>query len=104
MNKPMCVSDYFDGVYQAHERFWWRDPARHSTRPEDYPSSLLAQQTLRVLARAEVQGRALDFGAGEGSDAIRLALLGYDVDAVELSVIGAEKIRRFAREAEVRSM
>ena len=59
----MCVSDYFDGVYQAHERFWWRDPARHSTRPEDYPSSLLAQQTLRVLARAEVQGRALDLGA-----------------------------------------
>jgi SAM-dependent methyltransferase len=101
MNKPMRVSDYFDGVYQAHERFWWRDPARHSIKPEDYPSSLLAQQTLRVLDRRP-RGRALDLGAGEGSDAIRLALLGYDVDAVELSSVGAEKIRRFAEEAEVK--
>jgi SAM-dependent methyltransferase len=101
MNKPMRVSDYFDGVYQAHERFWWRDPARHSIKPEDYPSSLLAQQTLRVLDQRP-RGRALDLGAGEGSDAIRLALLGYDVDAVELSSVGAEKIRRFAEEAEVK--
>ena len=31
-----------------------------------------------------------------------MALLGYDVDAVELSSVGAEKIRRFAEEAEVK--
>ena len=98
MNKPMHVSEYFDSVYQAHERYWWQLPNRHSPKPEDYPSSLLAQQTLRVLADRS-QGRALDIGAGEGSDAIRLALLGYEVDAVEVSPAGAEKIKRFAAEA-----
>ena len=101
MNKPMHVSDYFDGVYQAHARYWWQVQSRHSLKPEDYPSSLLAQQTLRVLADRP-HSRALDIGAGEGSDAIRLALLGYDVDAVELSAVGAEKIRHFAEEAGVK--
>ena len=101
MNKPMHVSDYFDGVYQAHERYWWQIPVRHSLKPEDYPSSLLAQQTLRVLG-GRPRGRALDIGAGEGSDAIRLALLGYDVDAVEVSIVGAEKISQFAKEAGAR--
>jgi SAM-dependent methyltransferase len=98
MNKPTNVSDYFDSLYQAHERYWWQVPHRHSLKPEDYPASLLVQQTLRMLADRP-HGRALDIGAGEGSDAIRLALLGYEVDAVELSAVGAEKIRRFAKEA-----
>jgi SAM-dependent methyltransferase len=98
MNKPMRVSDYFDSVYEANERFWWKGQRRHSLKPEDYPSSLLAQQILRVLADRP-NGRALDIGAGEGADAIRLALLGYEVDAVELSPVGAEKIKYFAREA-----
>jgi SAM-dependent methyltransferase len=101
MNKPMRVSDYFDDVYQAHERYWWREPVRHSLKPEDYSSSLLAQQTLRVLGDRP-RGRALDIGAGEGSDAIRLALLGYEVDAVEVSAVGAVKTRRFAEEAGVK--
>ena len=42
--------------------------------------------------RTRPAGRVLDLGAGEGIDAIRLARLGYEVDAVEGSVIGAEKI------------
>lgn len=98
MDKPRQVSSYFDSVYQVYERYWWQSPNRHSLKPGDYPSSLLAQQTLRVLADRPC-GRALDIGAGEGSDAIRLALLGYEVDAVELSAVGAEKIRHFAEEA-----
>ena len=35
-------------------------------------------------------------GAGEGADAIRLAKLGYKVDAVEVSTVACEKIERFA--------
>ena len=61
----------------------------------------MAQQTLRLLAQCP-EGRVLDIGAGEGADAIRLALLGYEVDAVELSPVGAEKIKMFAREAGVK--
>jgi SAM-dependent methyltransferase len=101
MNKPMRVSEYFDSLYQTHERYWWRAPSRHSLIPEDHSSSLLAQQTLRALAK-QPEGRALDIGAGEGSDAIRLALLGYEVHAVELSAVGAAKIEHFAMEVGVK--
>jgi SAM-dependent methyltransferase len=101
MPEPMRLSDYFDQMYSTHDRYWWREAGRHSLEPEDYPSSLLAQQTLRVLA-SRPQGRALDIGAGEGADAIRLALLGYAVDAVELSAVAATKIQRFAQQAGVK--
>jgi SAM-dependent methyltransferase len=97
----MRISEYFDSVYEGPGRFWWQDEGRYALEPEAYPSSLLTQQTLRLLA-ARSPGRALDIGAGEGSDAIRLALLGYDVDAVEVSPVGTEKIERFAREAGVK--
>ena len=98
MNNGMGVSDYFDGVYSQHDRYWWREPGRYALDPDAYPYSLLTQQTLRLLAHTPT-GRALDLGAGEGSDAIRLALLGYDVDAVEISSIAAKKIESFAAEA-----
>jgi SAM-dependent methyltransferase len=98
MNDGMGVSDYFDGVYSQHDRYWWREPGRYALGPDAYPHSLLTQQTLRLLG-GRPTGRALDLGAGEGSDAIRLALLGYDVDAVEISPIAAEKIQSFAAEA-----
>jgi SAM-dependent methyltransferase len=96
-SERMGISEYFDGVYAGSGRFWWRDEGRYALEPDAYPSSLLTQQTLRLLA-ARSPGRALDIGAGEGSDAIRLALLGYEVDAVEVSKVGAEKIERFAAE------
>jgi SAM-dependent methyltransferase len=98
---PMRISEYFDSVYAGPGRFWWRDEGRYELEPDAYPTSLLTQQTLRLLADRS-PGRALDIGAGEGSDAIRLALLGYEVDAVEVSKVGAEKIERFAAEADIR--
>ena len=58
------------------------------------------QQTLRSI-EAQPPGRALDLGAGEGSDSIRLARLGYQVDAVEISPVAAGKIKCFADEAGV---
>jgi SAM-dependent methyltransferase len=96
----MRISDYFDGVYQGQDRFWWRGAERYDLTPEAYPLSLLTQQTLRLLEGRPV-GRALDIGAGEGADAIRLAKLGYDVDAVEVSSVGAKKIEVFAEETGV---
>jgi len=93
--------EYFDDLYSASDRYWWRDKDRFSLDPGAYPYSLLTQMTLRLL-QCEAPGRALDLGAGEGTDAIRLALLGYQVDAVEISTVGAEKIERFASEAAVK--
>jgi SAM-dependent methyltransferase len=97
----MRISEYFDRMYAGPGRFWWRDEGRYALEPDAYPSSLLTQQTLRLLAE-RCRGRALDIGAGEGADAIRLALLGYEVDAVEVSKRGAEKIELFAAEAGAR--
>jgi SAM-dependent methyltransferase len=92
------ASDHFDRLYRQHERYWWRDKDRYATDQDAYPYSLLTQHTLRLL-RGQPAGRALDLGAGEGTDAIRLALLGYQVDAVEVSEVAAAKIRRFAEDA-----
>jgi 2-polyprenyl-3-methyl-5-hydroxy-6-metoxy-1,4-benzoquinol methylase len=96
----MQVAEFFDTAYRHHERYWWQADIRHSTNPFDYRTSLLTQELLRLIADRDPEQapgrRALDLGAGEGADAIRLARLGYDVDAVELSSIGAQKITRFA--------
>jgi len=40
-------------------------------------------------------------GSGEGADSIRLALLGYDVDSVDISPVATAKIAHFAAEAGV---
>jgi SAM-dependent methyltransferase len=88
------VRTFFDRQYAAHERYWWRGENRYSVElaaHTTYHAKLLA------VAARRGPGRALDLGAGEGADAIRLAKLGYHVDAVELSAVACEKIERFAR-------
>jgi 2-polyprenyl-3-methyl-5-hydroxy-6-metoxy-1,4-benzoquinol methylase len=95
------VIAFFDDVYRRYQRYWWRRPTRYSTDPADHAESLITSHLLEVLRRRK-PGRALDLGAGEGTDAIRLALIGYEVDAIEGSSIGAEKTERFAREVGVR--
>lgn len=94
------VAAYFDDLYSAEERYWWRDGDPYSGDPNAYPTSLLTQMTLRVIRDLDPEGRrVLDLGAGEGADSIRLAKLGYDVTAVEISEVAVKKIERFAAEA-----
>jgi SAM-dependent methyltransferase len=94
------VAAYFDDLYRPPERYWWRHGDPYSEDPDDYSTSLLTQLTLRLI-RGRDPGRALDLGAGEGADAIRLALMGYKVTAVDISERAAEKIRKFAEDAGV---
>jgi len=96
----MDVATFFNELYRTHDRYWWRDKDRYATNPDAYPYSLIMQLTLRLLADRP-PGRALDLGAGEGADSIRLALLGYQVDALDISEVAAEKIRKFAADAGV---
>ena len=96
----MDVSEFFDKRYERSDRYWWHEDTRYSTDPTDHTTSLLTQMTLRAIA-GRPPGRALDIGAGEGADSIRLASLGYMVDAIEISKVGAAKISRFAAEAGV---
>ncbi len=94
------VAAYFDELYRPTERYWWRQSDPYSADPDAYPMSLLTQLTLRLIRDRE-RGRALDLGAGEGADSIRLALMGYTVTAVEVSEVACEKIKTFAADAGV---
>jgi SAM-dependent methyltransferase len=96
----LTISEHFDDLYAADQRYWWRREDPYSADPDAYRDSLLTQLTLRLI-RGLPPGRALDLGAGEGADSIRLARLGYDVTAVEISCVGAEKIGKFASDAGV---
>lgn len=98
----MRVDKYFDALYSSCERYWWQGQDRYRGDPDCHPQSLLTQLTLRLLSERPA-GRALDLGAGEGADAIRLALLGYQVDAVEISEVAVAKIAQFATAAGVDS-
>jgi SAM-dependent methyltransferase len=66
---------------------------RYSTDPVTHTAFNAAWLT---AAARRVPGRALDLGAGEGADAIRLARLGYQVDAIDASAVACEKTERFA--------
>jgi SAM-dependent methyltransferase len=88
------IRAFFDEQYLAHQRYWWRGENRYSIEPEAHTP--FHAELLRAAAE-RAPGRALDLGAGEGADAIRLAKLGYEVDAVELSPVACRKIEEFAR-------
>jgi SAM-dependent methyltransferase len=89
-----AIRAFFDGQYAAHDRYWWRGTNRYSTQPDDHTAFNAAW--LAEAARRG-PGRALDLGAGEAADAIRLAKLGYQVDAIEVSAVACEKAERFVR-------
>lgn len=91
----MDIVDFFERAYSSTERYWWKGPNRYSAVPRDHRTSLLTQVLLRHVVSAQ-PGRALDLGCGEGADAIRLAKLGWRVDALDLSAVAVEKARRFA--------
>ena len=89
-----AVRGFFDRQYTAHERYWWRGPNRYNTDPAQHTAYNAAWLT---AAARRGPGRALDLGSGEGADAIRLARLGYQVDAIDASAVACEKAERFAR-------
>jgi SAM-dependent methyltransferase len=93
------VRTFFDRQYASHERYWWRGGNRYSIDPTVHTEF---HATLLAVAARRGSRVALDLGAGEGADAIRLAKLGYKVDAVEVSAVACEKIARFARSQGVR--
>jgi SAM-dependent methyltransferase len=89
-----AIQEFFDRQYAAYDRYWWQGENRYSTNPADH-TGFNATWLAEAVRRAP--GRALDLGAGEGADAIRLAKLGYQVDAIEVSAVACEKAERFAR-------
>jgi SAM-dependent methyltransferase len=92
------VKEFFDRQYQLHFRYWWGGANRYSLDPLRHTPfhAFVLRQALR-----RGPGRLLDVGAGEGADAIRMAKLGYQVDAIDVSSVACEKMARFAREERV---
>ena len=94
------VINFFEQAYRSTKRYWHRDHPPYSVDPASYgPNSLTGE--LLTWASSRQTGRALDLGGGEGGDAIRLALLGYEVDVIEGTPAGSEKIEDHAREVGV---
>lgn len=96
----IAVQQFFEDAYAHTDRYWWRVGHVYSTDPDDHAASLMTQEILR-FAWSRGPGRVLDLGSGEGADAIRLALMGWDVVAVEPSAAGVRKIVDFAAAAGV---
>lgn len=94
------VRHFFEANYSSLGRYWWKHDHAYSINPEDHRASLLTRHGL-LAAQALGPGAAIDLGAGEGADSIRLAKMGWDVVAVEPTESGVEKIRRFSSDAGV---
>ena len=93
MNK-IELTAFFNSEYNSCRRYWWQGENRYSCDPQKH---LPFHAKLLEIAQSFPRGRALDIGTGEGADAIRLALLGYEVDAVDISAIAIEKTAAFAK-------
>ena len=71
-------------------------------RKEGFSLGKEANSFLRKNIHLLPRGKALDIAAGEGRNAVTMALYGYDVDAVDVSPVGLKKARMLAREMGVR--
>ena len=71
-------------------------------RKKEFALGKEANPFLRKYIHLLPKGKALDIAAGEGRNAVYLALHGCDVDAVDLSSVGLRKARILAKEMSVR--
>lgn len=75
----------YDEDYRQEAYYWGMQPSE------------LAEQ-IAALAGCEAAGKRLvDIGSGEGRDAIYFAKCGFQVDALEISTPGVEKIRQYSQ-------
>jgi len=75
----------YDREYKKEEYYW------------GLQHSLLAEQIAEIMQEDKENKRLLDIGSGEGRDAIYFAKCGFQVDALEISTPGIEKIRQYSQ-------
>lgn len=75
----------YDREYKKEEYYW------------GLQHSLLAEQITEIMQEDKENRRLLDIGSGEGRDAIYFAKYGFQVDALEISTPGIEKIRQYSQ-------
>lgn len=78
----------YDKEYKKEEYYWG---LKHSS---------LAEQVVKIIGENTQHGmRLLDIGSGEGRDSIYFAKCGFNVDSLELSIPGIEKIKQYSQSA-----
>ncbi|MBP2642694.1 MAG: transcriptional regulator, family [Firmicutes bacterium] len=75
----------YDGEYKKEEYYWGLE------------HSQLAEQVVKLMQDKSANKRVLDIGSGEGRDAVYFSRCGFQVDALELSTPGTEKIRQYSQ-------
>jgi len=75
----------YDGEYKKEEYYW------------GLQHSLLAEQIVEIIQDDKHKKCLLDIGSGEGQDAVYFAKCGFQVDALESSNLGVEKIRKYSQ-------
>ncbi|HBS61112.1 MAG TPA: tellurite resistance methyltransferase TehB [Firmicutes bacterium] len=75
----------YDEEYQKEEYYWGMQPSE------------LAEQIVELIEGDTAHKHLLDIGSGEGRDAIYFAKCGFQVDALEISTPGVEKIRQYSQ-------
>jgi SAM-dependent methyltransferase len=79
-------------------RRYWNE--RHAGAVwNDQPADWLLEH--RELLEDQPQDRALDIACGGGRNAVFLAELGFDVDALDISDVGIERVQRLAAERDL---
>src|SRR5437763_2642105 len=74
-------------------RRYWNE--RHASAIfNDEPAPWLVEH--QELIEKEPRGRALDIACGGGRNALFLAELGFEVDALDISDVAIERVRRLA--------
>lgn len=80
-------------------RRYWNE--RHANAIfNDEPAQWLVEQ--RELMEKQPRGRALDIACGGGRNSLFLAELGFEVDALDISDVAIERVRRLAAERGLR--
>lgn len=83
-NLVQTLSPY-DKEYEKEDYYW------------GLQHSLLAEHVVRYMRDGKGNKRLLDIGSGEGRDAIYFAQNGFLVDALEISIPGAAKIKHYSQ-------
>jgi len=77
----------YDQNYTGHEFYWGKKP------------SAMCDRILKIIQpTSQFYPKLLDLGSGEGRNAVYFAKHGFDVTALDVSLPGLEKTKRYAEE------
>lgn len=84
--------------HPAREKWNRRFGGAGAARSRDVPSQWLVENAALLRARAGSGRRALDVASGNGRNALYLAELGFNVDALDISDVAIDGLRAVANE------